>query len=73
MDYLDKLKEAQKEAPSYLRILPDGAPIKCNECGKEGTEGFVKTFTPDGKTHYASHITCLDEDWFNEAKDMGTI
>ena len=62
---------AQANAPSYLHLPDDGADWHCAVCGEAGRKGFVKTFTPDGKTHWATHLECLDEDWINRAKNMG--
>lgn len=74
MSILERFQEAQRNAPSYFIINPDGASMMCGECKVESTnEVFVKTFTPDGKVHYACHLSCIDEDWIAKAKNMGKI
>jgi hypothetical protein len=71
MNEFDMITHAQASAPSYLKLKDDGADMKCIECGKRDRELFIKTFTPDGKNHFAVHKTCVDEEWLANAKDMG--
>lgn len=70
MTLSDKLKAAQLTAPSYIRLVDDGAPMFCSECKIRDSKLFVKTFTPDGKAHPAVHEHCLDTEWLSQAKRM---
>ena len=71
LDNYNKLKIAQEDAPSYIHIEPDGAPMKCDICGKRDNGMFVKTFTPNRVNHPAAHLACIDAEWIEIAKNMG--
>jgi hypothetical protein len=77
MNNLDKIMQlqiaAQKAAPAYFIIKDDGAAYTCAECGKSDRDVFIKTFTPDNKRHALIHLKCVDSDWLENAKNVGSI
>lgn len=73
MNVTQLYKECQENAPSFLRIKGDGAPIRCSNCRVTDFEPMLKIFTPSGVSHFAIHKECVDEEWLAKAKDMGEI
>lgn len=65
------IAKAKANAPSYLELRDDGAPMTCKECGFTGlATNFILTYTPNGKTACV-HRSCIDEWWIEHAKNMG--
>lgn len=65
-------EEAQKHAPSYLRMPDDGAKFRCYICkGLYHHSLMFIIFTPNGELHYPQCANCLDADWLDKAKDCG--
>ena len=73
MKELERIAEAKRQAPSYFVLKDDGADFRCAECGKKGRVGFIVTYTPDGEHHFSTCLDCIDEDWLNNATNMGEL
>ena len=65
-------KKEYENAPCYYHLPDDGAKMRCSDCGEyfNPTE-LIWTFTPDRKPPTVMCMDCVDEDWLNNAKDMG--
>lgn len=62
------LADYQSLAPAFYVLPNDGEKYRCSECEElKSHNELIKPFTPDGQTHFATCLDCIDKAWLENA------